>query len=495
MGLEPTYQWLNSALLTGRLDPGFNSPEAVRIRAVIARNTRHRAFGDLCETISCGPFGSTLVAGEHSANGNIVLVQPTDIADDLFTFTPGWKISIETLSQKRLSLLSPGTLLFARKGIYPHCAVLPARVGPSTLGSSMVATRLSAQADPYFFAAFFRSEFGQALMSASQTTTAQPTLGTEDISELLVPFPTDTVQASVGNKLRKAERLRELAEQEDAQIGSALRGALGTPEVANQNALSYWVSRELLSEYRINPTEYHPYALCAETRLRVNHNGCRLKDALISPDDLSGGATPLGGSYSTAGVGFLRVQNIAANRLDLADLVYIDKDTDIELSRSRIRSEDVVITITGYPGTACCIKESDLPLNVNQHVVRFHLRDEWNPYFVAAFLNSPWGKAQITRRSIGGTRDALDYPSIESMVLPLLPRSAQDEVGDHARRFADLWTRSRAYAMSAKQDVVDLIEGTLDESKLLAEGEKIVGWLKRNPSPYGEPSGDDGREN
>ena len=148
-----------------------------------------------------------------------------------------------------------------------------------------------------------------------------------------------------------------------------------------------------------------------------------------------------------------------------------------------VRNHDIVMTITGFPGTACCIQEDDLPLNMNQHSVRFRLTEEWNPFFVAVFLNSDWGKAQIMKRSIGATRDALDYPSVLSLLVPNVQRKAQDEIGQHAERFPAYLREANQIISKAKADVEALIDGTLDEANLLAESREIDRWLQQNPSP------------
>jgi restriction endonuclease S subunit len=168
-------------------------------------------LGDVCNRITCGPFGSTLVADEHSDRGEVVLIQPTDIADDIFTFDSGWRIEMSTMINKGLPLCPPNALVFARVGIYPHCGVVPERIGPATIGSKMIAAEVGKSADPYFLQAFFRSETGQDLLLAAQKVTAQPTLSTEEIAETEVPFPSSEVQLAIGNKIRKAERLRELS--------------------------------------------------------------------------------------------------------------------------------------------------------------------------------------------------------------------------------------------------------------------------------------------
>ena len=108
---ELMYGWVPPSLLLSRLDGNFNHPKAIETRRLVTSTVDSRAFSEVCERIVCGPFGSTLVSGEHSAEGKVVLIQPTDISDDLFALEPGWRIDEATRREKKLDLYAPGTLL------------------------------------------------------------------------------------------------------------------------------------------------------------------------------------------------------------------------------------------------------------------------------------------------------------------------------------------------------------------------------------------------
>lgn len=473
--------WISPINIGDRLDGRYNSPSVVE-----ARSKLHK-YGSLCplnkvaRKINCGPFGSTLTADEHDPRGEVALVQPTDISEPLFAREPGWRISTQTAKAKSLDLYPAETLLFARVGIYPHSGVLPERIKQATISSSMIAAVLDHHlADPFFLHAFFQSSIGKCILFGIQKITAQPTIATEELAKVRVPGPSPEIQRAIGNKIRKAERLRELAEMEDAAILITIEEILGCPDITDFQQRCYWVSEDDISSYRLNSSEYHPYNLRTEKMLLNRYNGVRLKEILLAPNDISGGATPEGANYCDKGIGFLRVQNILPNRLDRTDLVYIDNLTDNILRRSRIRPRDIVMTITGYPGNACCVAEDELPLNINQHSVRFHVKKSWNPYFIAAFLNSPYGKRQIERRAVGGTRSALDYPSVLSIVVPNLPLMQQDLIGGHAREYVRLLKESEVLVDEAKEDVNLLVQGNLDIDCLINNDKETTLWLQHN---------------
>lgn len=150
--------------------------------------------------------------------------------------------------------------------------------------------------------------------------------------------------------------------------------------------------------------------------------------------DLSGGETPKakGNNYleetDENAVPFLRIQNIEENSIIYENLNYITPETHFnQLKRSMVRQNDVSVTITGRVGTACVIKEK-LKININQHIVRFSVLSEFNPEFIAIYLNTALGKLLTNRFVTGGTRIALDYETLLDTLIPKLSLDKQNEV-------------------------------------------------------------------
>ena len=198
-------------LLDHRLDARYNSPEAVAIRKRIRDLSIPTARVDSLVKLTCGPFGSTLTADEHDPNGDMLLVQPTNISGDYFEYTKSWRIRSADAEDKGLKSYDPGTLLFARVGVYPHVGVLPHGVPRATISSSMIAGESLGKLDPHYAFSFFRSSAGYKLLLAAQKITAQPTIGTDEIGATALVLPHQYAQRYIGDKVRQAEQRRFLA--------------------------------------------------------------------------------------------------------------------------------------------------------------------------------------------------------------------------------------------------------------------------------------------
>ena len=176
----------------------------------------------------------------------------------------------------------------------------------------------------------------------------------------------------------------------------------------------------------------------------------------------------LGANYATEGVFFARVQNVGCLRIDTSDAAFLSPEQDEELRRSRCRAKDVVLTITGYPGSAAVVSEEDLPLNINQHSVRFAVKDEWPSGYVAAAINSEFGRRQVNRLAIGGTRDALDYPSVKALLIPESSPAERERISGLVDGANRAFRYSSGLISVAKLLVEALVEAKITEEELMA---------------------------
>jgi restriction endonuclease S subunit len=175
----------------------------------------------------------------------------------------------------------------------------------------------------------------------------------------------------------------------------------------------------------------------------------------------SGGATPLGADYLEEGIPFLRIQNIGDNRLVLDDVAYVDESIHNNLlKRSQIAPNDVLLTITGRIGTAAVVSDEIKTGNINQHIVRMRLASKaFNPYYLAAFMNSVGGRLQTERESYGTTRDALPYYCLAKILVLQADMGLQKQIELLIRKADETDKEAKSLLAEAKEEVEKLIEG------------------------------------
>ena len=173
-------------------------------------------------------------------------------------------------------------------------------------------------------------------------------------------------------------------------------------------------------EDRLEPEFYRPSIATLEKHIRSLATR-RLRDYATY---MAGGATPKKTeadkyySDSESGIPFLRVQNLqTTGELSLGDCVYINKDTHNGLlQRSRVAEGDLLVKITGVERMAIAsVAPKGFVGNTNQHMVVIKTEDAAVSNYLARYLNLDIIERIASRHSTGGTRPALDYPSLKNI--------------------------------------------------------------------------------
>ena len=171
---------------------------------------------------------------------------------------------------------------------------------------------------------------------------------------------------------------------------------------------------------RLEPEFYRPSIASLEKRIRSLATR-KLRDFALY---MAGGATPKKTeadkyySDSGSGIPFLRVQNLQTNgELSLDDCVYINKETHNGLlQRSQVAEGDLLVKITGVGRMAIAsVAPKGFVGNTNQHMVVIKTGDADVSKYLARYLNLDIIERIASRHSTGGTRPALDYPSLKNI--------------------------------------------------------------------------------
>lgn len=173
-------------------------------------------------------------------------------------------------------------------------------------------------------------------------------------------------------------------------------------------------------EGRLEPEFYRPSLASLEKRIRelATH---KLRDYALC---MAGGATPKKTEAdkfyadSETGIPFLRVQNLQTNgELSLDDCAYINEDThNGMLERSQVSEGDLLVKITGVGRMAVAsVAPKGFVGNTNQHMVVIKTGDAELSKYLARYLNLDIIEKIASRHSTGGTRPALDYPSLKNI--------------------------------------------------------------------------------
>ena len=164
-----------------------------------------------------------------------------------------------------------------------------------------------------------------------------------------------------------------------------------------------------------------------------NSKGWRLKNLKEITIKLGSGATPKGGSasYKEDGISLIRSMHVYNGKFDYANLAHIDEEQAKRLNSVIVKSQDILLNITGASVARCCIVPDDiLPARVNQHVciIRSN-QDEIIPIFLNSILTTDVCQKHLRNmaESAGATRQALTKEDIENLQIILPPTELQSQ--------------------------------------------------------------------
>ena len=146
---------------------------------------------------------------------------------------------------------------------------------------------------------------------------------------------------------------------------------------------------------------------------------------------IGSGKTPLGGksAYVETGIPLIRSQNVNGDKVDFADIVYIDEATDELMTNSRVYTNDVLLNITGASIGRSAVYKGLESANVNQHVCIIRPTEGHQPDFIQLNLSSDNGQKQIDASQAGGGREGLNFQEIGKMQFSFPSLNEQMTIG------------------------------------------------------------------
>ena len=196
-------------------------------------------------------------------------------------------------------------------------------------------------------------------------------------------------------------------------------------------------SGQLVSSFRWDPEYYQPANLKAAKTLA--------KSTLLKIDDIAYVTDGIHASpdiEEDGGVRYLSAKCVKDNEFILGDALNITAKQHANNPRTSLRTNDVLITTVGTIGNSAVVQEELLPANADRHLGIIRISDESpvDPYFLATFLNSFFGRFQTVRESTGNVQLNLFIEKIRELLVPTLPCiksvSEQTQAAYHKQREA-----------------------------------------------------------
>jgi len=127
--------------------------------------------------------------------------------------------------------------------------------------------------------------------------------------------------------------------------------------------------------------------------------------------------------YSESGALFIRSQNVRDGRLSFADIQYVSPPSGAEGNRTKVKSSDLLITVTGNSvGNVALVEQAYDEAYISQHVGLVRLKEPTSGAYICRYLSpgSP-GNKQIASSQSGQSKPGLNLQNLKDFFIALPP--------------------------------------------------------------------------
>ena len=184
--------------------------------------------------------------------------------------------------------------------------------------------------------------------------------------------------------------------------------------------------------------------------------------------------------YSEAGALFIRSQDINTDELVINDAAFVALPENVEGKRTKVKVEDLLVTITGANVTRCArVKANYDDAYISQHVALIRLRAPSSATFIELVLKAEnAGRKQLTSMAYGGGKPGLNLQNLKDVMFAIPPTEEQAEIVrrvDQLFAFAD---QIETQVHNAQYRVNGLTQSILAKAFL---GELTADWRAEHP--------------
>lgn len=160
--------------------------------------------------------------------------------------------------------------------------------------------------------------------------------------------------------------------------------------------------------------------------------------------------------YDESGAVFIRMGNLdhGTIELDFSDIQHVKLPNKAEGQRSRIRKNDILISITADVGMVGLVRNDDFEGYINQHIALARPVMSESAEFIAWYLVSDIGLKQMQEKQRGATKVGLSLNDIRALQLKIPLIEEQNEI----LKVIKMWIGKEQQAKEAAEAVLDQID-------------------------------------
>lgn len=428
----------------------------------------HRRLGQIAK-MRRPQYRTTCAYDPGKLPNGIKFLSPTEVVNQWVDWSVVREVASSVWDDYPAGRATKGDLLLEVKGdatkVHLLDDIIPAK---TMISGSFQQIRLKVEQQEWYVYAVFLSGVWRRQRQRLQSNINIKYVDKEALLTVILPWPDDAIRASIGHKVRSAERLRAAAESRVRGAIQELETSLGWPIPLDRSQTSVTPATQL--GRRIDPLPYLPrYAAVQELIRRRGGKSFRAMDV----------ATVNGfenRDFVKKGRPYLLVGNVDAwHFTDPADWVKIPTSSRVP-NRAIPQVGDLLCVRTGPVGQLMSWEADYGSAVVGGDWVKLRGDEEKGfdaTYFALVAQTGLWPLVVDTIR-YGAVHPKVSQDDLLDLEMPLVGTELSMDLSERYRRSLSEKFRAKRLSDAAITDVENLIDGKLDEAACIAEGRKLA---------------------
>ncbi|ODS37815.1 MAG: hypothetical protein A7316_09000 [Candidatus Altiarchaeales archaeon WOR_SM1_86-2] len=446
---ETIYQQLED-----RIDAEYYKPEYLASEKLLSEYKKIKCLGEIVHSFANG------VEIRDFVDDGVPYIRVSDTNREFFVdiSKTAFIRKNDADKVKKKVALEIGDILTNRSGTLGFSHIVTEEIKNSIISSHIIRlSDISNDINPYFIVAFLNSKYGRLQILRRNNGAVVPEINQPALKSVVVPIPPKPFQEKIEKLVKEAHAKRTLTNQKYKEAEELLYKELRIDKLELRQDKTFETTfSDVDKNMRFDSEYYQPK--CNEVKSRLdelsnNYDVVELKKIA----NLTTGKQQETFKELTGGVPFYSIKDIEQSSFSNADFRYIKKDDHKRMKNSALRTNDVLLAITGATigKTGIFLENAG---NISGDLARIRMKEGVNPFYVLIYLESLFGQLQINQYIYGATNKHLSLKSVENIMVPIIPKPKQEEISNLIKDSFKLRKESKLLLDEAKQKVEDLIE-------------------------------------
>jgi len=455
--------WVNYELLVDRIDSQYYSTKYVQNEIKLLKcGLKIDKLESISEWVKKGIFDMPAKFYLKKREEGIPFIRISNIKLLEFDTTDLVYIPKEIHKKEIKTELNKGDIVISKIGSIGNIGIINEELSPCNFSQNNIGIKMNGKIDSHYLATYMISKYCLFQLHRYSTIQVQSKLNLSDIRNLIVPIPSPEIQKYIGDKVRKAEELREEAKILQKEIDILLEVDMLLKEETDKVYNIYdskinWTN-EINIEDRIDPNFYQKKYI--STIEKLGNNKVRLEKYVR--------ITKI--RYQTGNINkYIEISSIN-NSFGTIDEVEELRPEEIPTSaKYQVKEGDILVSLVRPTRKAISIvtKEYDNAICTGGFAV-LQSKGKVPVEFLTAVLRTNFVGIQFERYCAGSTYPTINEDDVVKVFIPMYSENQINKITENYRRIIDNIYTSKKLIEEAKQDVEDLIEGNFDMSKVKA---------------------------